>query len=339
MNNNNYKYSHLVIGGTFDRLHKGHQAFICKAFTLAQTIVIGLVKNNFNKQKQLEEIIQSYTDRYLLLKQFLETSGYSKRYEIVPINDIYGTTLTDKRLEAILVTPETQFNAAVINKIRLKNKLPVLKIETIPLIKSDDNKIICSQRIRIGEINRNGKIYGRIFKDKLKLPDNLREELRKPIGRIINNSQQLIVNSEQLCGNKSLLIISVGDIVSQELEKQKIIPAIKIIDLRTQRQPICRDVINHISTMKKIINPPGFICPRAVQAVHKAISKYYQTKISQIVVIKGEEDLLALPAILLVPLGAIVIYGQKDIGAVVVEVTEEIKQKISNIINQFTMLK
>jgi len=56
-------------------------------------------------------------------------------------------------------------------------------------------------------------------------------------------------------------------------------------------------------------------------------------------VIKGEEDLLTLPAILLAPLGAIVIYGQKDVGAVVVEVTEEIKQKISNIINQFTMLK
>jgi len=43
--------------------------------------------------------------------------------------------------------------------------------------------------------------------------------------------------------------------------------------------------------------------------------------------VTGEEDLLALPAIVLAPLGSVVLYGQYDKGVVINEVTEELKKK------------
>ena len=53
------------------------------------------------------------------------------------------------------------------------------------------------------------------------------------------------------------------------------------------------------------------------------------------IVIKGEEDLLVLPASLLAPLGAVVVYGQADFGIILVKVDESIKEKIYGLIKQF----
>jgi uncharacterized protein (UPF0218 family) len=55
----------------------------------------------------------------------------------------------------------------------------------------------------------------------------------------------------------------------------------------------------------------------------------------QTIVVAGEEDLLALPAILLAPLGAIVLYGQWDRGAILVKVNEEKKKEVLGIVEKF----
>jgi len=52
-------------------------------------------------------------------------------------------------------------------------------------------------------------------------------------------------------------------------------------------------------------------------------------------VIDGEEDLLTLPAILLAPLSSLVLYGQWDRGAVMVEVTEEMKNQVKKLLERF----
>ena len=52
-------------------------------------------------------------------------------------------------------------------------------------------------------------------------------------------------------------------------------------------------------------------------------------------IVKGEEDLLALPAILFAPLNSVVLYGQIDLGVVMVEVTEEKKKGVEEILKKF----
>ena len=46
---------------------------------------------------------------------------------------------------------------------------------------------------------------------------------------------------------------------------------------------------------------------------------------STIIVVDGEEDLLALPAIALAPLTSVILYGQPDEGLVIVKVDEGIR--------------
>ncbi|MBI4226331.1 DUF359 domain-containing protein [Candidatus Roizmanbacteria bacterium] len=62
---------------------------------------------------------------------------------------------------------------------------------------------------------------------------------------------------------------------------------------------------------------------------------FFTTKEKQLIVVKGEEDILALPAILFAPLHSVVLYGQIDMGVVMVEVTEQKKKEIQKLIKKF----
>ncbi len=52
------------------------------------------------------------------------------------------------------------------------------------------------------------------------------------------------------------------------------------------------------------------------------------------IVINGEEDLAALPAIAMAPISSVIIYGLPDKGAVVVRVTEDKKKEIQLLLNR-----
>ena len=50
--------------------------------------------------------------------------------------------------------------------------------------------------------------------------------------------------------------------------------------------------------------------------------------------VKGEEDLLGFPAVLFMPLGSLVLYGQPQEGVVMIKVTEAAKNKLVRFIHQ-----
>lgn len=79
-------------------------------------------------------------------------------------------------------------------------------------------------------------------------------------------------------------------------------------------------------------NPPGYIATTLVHAVHQAIERRLRGGKRSIIRVIGEEDLAGVPAILLAPLGTVVLYGQPGEGMVAVDVTEEKKDTIRNIL-------
>jgi uncharacterized protein (UPF0218 family) len=122
-------------------------------------------------------------------------------------------------------------------------------------------------------------------------------------------------------------IISVGDVVSDNITKQKIYADVFIVDnkvMRISTPPISLET-NETLYVK---NPPGTLSDEAWLTVKKAVSQTQRTK----VVVDGEEDLLALIAISYAPNGSFVIYGQPHEGIVVVKVTEEKKQEVREIV-------
>ncbi|MFH0772755.1 MAG: DUF359 domain-containing protein, partial [bacterium] len=130
---------------------------------------------------------------------------------------------------------------------------------------------------------------------------------------------------------------AIGDIVTHELKKIGIIPTLSIIDGVTQRKALNQHLLQSIlqKDRSNATNEKGMIQKYACIEIKKMFDMGHKTAPKQLF-IKGEEDLLTLVVVLLAPLGVHVWYGQQDVGAIDVRVTEKKKQTVYNLLKQFT---
>lgn len=157
-----YKYKHAILGGTFDRFHLGHQSLIKTAFEQSEKVTIGITTAELIKAKHLSNKIEDYLTRENSIKKYLKEKQFLKRSSLIPLYDIYGNSLAEKDIQAIFVTIATFHKACLINIKRKEIAFKSLEIITISFLKGADGKIITSERIRKGEIDRNGQ---RILKE------------------------------------------------------------------------------------------------------------------------------------------------------------------------------
>jgi len=152
------KFRKVAVGGTFDELHKGHRSLLVKAFEVGEIVLIGLCTDKFVEKMGKPHVTASYEARLKELQAFLEKSSLTGKAEITPLNDPYGKTLTDKCIEALVVSEETEKIAVKINQKRGEKSLPLLKIVTISMVPAENYKPISTTRIRKGEIDREGHL-------------------------------------------------------------------------------------------------------------------------------------------------------------------------------------
>lgn len=318
-----FQFKHAILGGTFDHLHLGHERFLANAFSQAEIITIGLVTSPLTSKPHAEQI-EAYSVRQHNLINYLNHLNLFYRYQIIPLTDIYGTSLTDSSIEAVFITKSTQANAQLINDSRAKLSLPPLTLVTLPFAYGDDNQIISSSRIREGTINRLGHSYFNYFQTHktYHLPDHLRAKLQEPLGTVTSDLSQLGAVLP-----KDVLIISVGDIVSINLKTAGYSPVVCIIDHQSRRTHLADEKITQYFPQihSTLVNPAGTINPDFGDLLLASLTTYQKSHESQVIMVDGEEDLLALPAILLAPLGALIIYGQHNLGVCVIKITEAIK--------------
>lgn len=319
-----YLYQSAILGGTFDHFHLGHEQLISAAFAKADHVTIGITKAPLSPAKAFPEYIADFATRRSSIESFLSTRGYRSRSTLIPLTDIYGTSLTDPSIEAIFVTHSTLPGARMINRERRKISLPKLSVVIVPHVLGSDRRIISSSRIRGGQIDRFGHSH--------RLPARLRKQLQTPIGPVITDPTHLTTLLPD-----SPIIIAVGDIVSRDLREAGYTPAISIIDYHTRHKPLSPAVVSeYFSTpTHELANPAGYISPAFSPLFLSALSAYQSTHTPQLIAVKGEEDLLALPALSLSPLGSVVIYGQPGLGMVVVPITESIKALAGHYLAQF----
>lgn len=336
-------FNNVVLGGTFDHFHKGHKVFINKAFEIGKKVMIGIATEKLYRHKLLSETIESYATRKKNLLTYIYNNFGYDRVKTRYFSEFTGGADKNKNIDAIVVSRLSYLNALKINRLREKNGLKLLRTVIVKDVLAEDGLLLSSERIRAGEIDRSGKCYElgvrRKGKKELILPEHLREELRKPLGKVFKETQELLQCFKTL---KWTMIIAVGDIIVDSLLKEGIEPEVKIIDFRSRRKEfspakggIQFSFKSKLLNFKKYKNKPGTINIKTAEKLKELIQKTIFKKQKSWLVIDGEEDLLALPSILFAPLGSLVLYGHWQLGVIGVKVTEESKNMVLKFISKF----
>jgi pantetheine-phosphate adenylyltransferase len=322
-------YTHIVVGGTFDTLHRGHIHVLTRAFSLAKKVTIGLTSEAYIRRFKKDSGVSPFSIRYRALTTWLRTNGYADRVTIVSLDNKWGPVLLPDGFDSLIVTQQNKETGVEINTIRKERGLAPLTLVEIDLITAEDNKPISSTRIRNKEIDRKGALH---------LPDNLRSELQKPFGQIIANHEC----KEHILSHKDGITISVGDVTTETVFYCGVQPSLIIIDLHVERkpyQPLAAYKLPKKYSIIKVQSGPGYISKDAMKSIALWKSGIRNRK-RVALVIDGEEDLLVLPVIQAAPIGSVVYYGSPPIsgteGLVEVIVTKEIKQKVKEIMLSFT---
>ena len=134
----------VVLGGTFDVLHKGHEALLKKAFSLGR-VTIGLASDKMARKLKKRKV-NLFKDRKLVLEKFIR-ENFSKGFRIIKIEDKFGPTL-EKDFDYIVVSPETYPKAVLINGKRKRLKKKPIKIVKIKFVLGKDRKPISATNLR-----------------------------------------------------------------------------------------------------------------------------------------------------------------------------------------------
>ena len=162
----------------------------------------------------------------------------------------------------------------------------------------------------------------------MKLPENLREDLKIPLGDLINDIDVNNKNIQTKINPKSVLI-TVGDRTTENMLQLGLKPQIQIIDGLEKRNQRIVPIDDAVNTNLCCRNPPGEITKESIQVIQKAFSSEPPVRIT----VDGEEDLLVLPVCIAAPENSVVMYGQPNEGLVIVHITPEIRAKVQKILD------
>ena len=144
----------VVLGGTFDILHDGHEALLRAAFEGRPAFVlIGLTTDRFARESRTR--VNPYRVRERNLKRFLSGRRW-RPARIEPIDDPFGPADDLPDLDVLVVSAERHAVALALNEARVGKGLRPLEIRDVPMVLAQDGLPIASRRIRAGVIDKHG---------------------------------------------------------------------------------------------------------------------------------------------------------------------------------------
>lgn len=166
-----------------------------------------------------------------------------------------------------------------------------------------------------------------------RLTTELRERLKEPIGRLVEGSPEDNIEKMKCIVEeiKPVAVAVVGDVVSSMAVAADIPVKIYVADGRIMRSLAGLDIAKakNIDIVLRARNPPGLITEECIEVLRRAVE--YNGSVW--VWIDGEEDLMVIPLVILMPIGSLIMYGQPNRGFVAVYVDEEKKREILQIID------
>nr|WP_088855671.1 GTP-dependent dephospho-CoA kinase [Thermococcus siculi] len=171
---------------------------------------------------------------------------------------------------------------------------------------------------------------------KFVLTPELRRELKQPLGTLIRGEipEPYYRVRDEL--ERAKHVVTVGDVVTENVLKIGIQPSVAIYDHKTKRKDYDPDIETDAVVMT-VQNPAGTITKALLNAIRKGFGLAERGRRVYIKV-NGEEDLAAIPAVLYAPYGSLVLYGQPDEGVVLIKVTPECKLKCGKLMSKMEVV-
>jgi len=158
----------------------------------------------------------------------------------------------------------------------------------------------------------------------LTLPEEYRKLFQEPFGKLHRDIDEII----PIIADST--VYAVGDVVTHNLQKRGITPAIAVVDGYTMRLP-CKRMPVFQGECIRVKNPAGTLTDDLIRALNHALLNPPTT-----VVVDGEEDLAVIPLVIAAPEGTIVLYGQPHQGVVLRRVDSEAKKTAHHFLTHFT---
>ena len=152
----------VVVGGTFDRLHDGHRALLRAAFASGLPVGIGVATDAYLEAHPKPEgtRIAPFAVRRRAVARFLRTEFPDRTYRILPLQDLYGGTLSPA-VRRLVVSTETVAGGQIVNRRSKELGLDPLRLLRVPFVLAEDRRPISSRRIRAREIDPQGHLLPR----------------------------------------------------------------------------------------------------------------------------------------------------------------------------------
>jgi pantetheine-phosphate adenylyltransferase len=152
------RFGRVVLGGTFDRLHVGHEALLATAFRAGRSVAVGLTTDEYlgGHPKPDGGRIQPYRTRRAALRRWLSAHYPQRRWTLVPLNDPFGGSVEDG-VDALVISAETVPGGRAVNAERRRRGRRTVPLLVVPIVLADDLGPVSSRRIRRGEIDRHGR--------------------------------------------------------------------------------------------------------------------------------------------------------------------------------------
>ncbi len=324
-------FNRVCVAGTFDGLHRGHETMLEAAFEQGVHVVIALTSDAYVRAFKGEGVA-GYAQRLEKLTDWLQKHSFFARCEIIPIDDSVGPAVSID-IDALVITRQNREVGEKINSMRVLAHKKPLKLIEVSLVVAADRKVISSTRLRRGEIDRTGQLV---------MPDNMREELSRPLGAILSDKESIARSVQKY---KDAVIVTVGDMTTKTLIDAGVEPKLAVIDNRVNRKAfkgLDPWLLKHKKNREKFVSGPGYISRAVVGRIHEWVM---DTQKKLILEIDGEEDLLALPVLSTLPFGAVMYYGQPKVsswskasiaeGIVEVVVDEQNKKLATSLLEKF----
>ena len=333
-------FERALLGGTFDHFHNGHEKLLLSALEQCQNLELWVTNDKIAVKK--EGKVESFEERVIFLKKWIQKNKLEERVTIEELNDAVGPAEYRLDCDAIVCTSETLIGCKKINEKRIESNIKPLEIITVEHFFSEDGITLSSSLIRNGEYTRSGKKwidYEQISKI-LFMPKTIESTLKKPFGTLFEGPEDdtsiaikkmtKALNLEEYNGK----IVAVGDVCVSAMRGIGIIPDIAVVDDMTKRQILPDELKPDKGGYDECIscnNPAGQITPELSNCLIAAAKSDHKT----IIVVDGEEDLAPIILHLSLPLNAYVIYGQPNKGVVICMSDEKAKARCKSRLNDF----